>query len=150
MQSLLMNPDLKSLLIGIAGAFIVLAIQRIWMSYRRSSVKQSLAYMEWEKSHFIEIQKSATALNRSSFRSLFYILFFISLAGTLHAAHSDLPAKLLVFDQVVSFFEIVFWFVAVFRSFSLFRLYSSFKRPEETIARMDATIDALKKRIGES
>src|SRR5690606_4107591 len=126
MKSLLMNSDLKSLLIGIVGAFIVIAIQKIWIGYRRSSIKQSLSYMEWEKSHFKEIQKSATALNRSSFRSLFYILLFISLAGALHAAHSDLPVKIVALDQALSFFELVFWFVAISRSFSLFRLYSSF------------------------
>lgn len=139
--------NFENLIIGVAGGLAVILIQWIWRQNKRSSLQESLQYLEWEKQYFNEILKSSVALNRNSFRSIFYILLFIGIANIISVVFRN--ANDIYIKYIGEALEMTAWSVVVFRSWKLFKLYSSFKNHKDTLEYMDNKIQSIRKNLTE-
>lgn len=84
--------DLRTLVTGVAGGLIVLVIAGGFRAYRRKSISEDIKFLEYEKSHLEAMKRSSVEMNRSSFRTVFFLLFLLGLANLMPKLFSYLPA----------------------------------------------------------
>ncbi len=73
--------DLRSLLIGIVGSFIVLGINRIYRAHKIKNIRMDIENLEFEKNRLEVMSKSSVKMNMLSFKAIFALMALIGLAN---------------------------------------------------------------------
>ena len=137
--------ELKTLLIGILGGFLVLGISKFHKSYRRKSIKEEIQDLEYEKELLTNMKRSSVELTRSSFRFIFAVFMFFALANLVPSLFTLLEDP--IFNKVARFFEIFFWACSFSLSLLFWRRYDDLKNFESTSNKLDEKIEKLKSKI---
>lgn len=135
--------DLKALFIGIAGAFIVLGIQKLYRKYQIKSILQDIEIIEIEKQHLEAMKASSVEMNRSAFKSLFIVLSLISLAELI-------PTFVVVVStagiSVTHGVSLMVWSAVLGLSLKFTKRYHNLGNYEKSIERMEDRLKKLKVR----
>ena len=135
--------DLRALLIGIAGALIVLGIQKLYRKYQIKSILQDIEIIEIEKQHLEAMRASSVEMNRSAFKSLFIVLSLISLAELISTLMSIVSTTGF---SVIHGKSIMVWSAVLGLSLKFTKRYHNLGNYEKSIERMEERLKKLKKR----
>ncbi|MGF1727053.1 hypothetical protein [Photobacterium nomapromontoriensis] len=75
--------DMKSLLIGVVGGFLVLAITYAFRMYRTKTLKNDIELLDLEIETLDKMKRSSVEMNRASFRGLYALLFLFGLINLI-------------------------------------------------------------------
>jgi Na+/H+ antiporter NhaD/arsenite permease-like protein len=137
--------DLKTLLLGIAGGLLVLAISKAYRAYRRKSIQDDISFTEYEKKHLEEMKRSSVEMNRSSFRALFALCLLIGLANLIPMFLKFVNAEKL--SEISSLISLVIWSVFVGLSIKFWRRYDNLKNYKEATRKMDEKLEILQVKL---
>jgi F0F1-type ATP synthase membrane subunit a len=132
--------DLKSLAIGIVGAFIVLAITKIYRAYHRKTIRDDIEFVEYEKQHLESMKKSSVEMNRSSFRAIFSLFLLVALANLIPAFFSAISSSL---DEVASLFAIAIWSLIIGLCYKFQQRYDNLKNYKEASKKLETKLIKL-------
>jgi len=137
--------DIKTLIIGILGGVVVLALSKAYRAYRIKTLKQDIEFLEFEKNHLAEMKRSSVERNRSSFRALFAVLMFIALANFLPILFS--LAGLFQSGHFNMFVNLILWGMVLGLSGKFWRRYDNLKNFKEATQKMEEKLARLKEKI---
>jgi hypothetical protein len=137
--------DLKSLLIGIVGGLIVLALSKLYRGYRRRSIQDDIRFLEFERQHLEEMKRSSIEMNRSSFRAIFIIFLLIGLANLLPKFLSVVNAEAL--SGFSTLLTLVIWSVFVGLCFKYWRRYENLKNFRDATRKMNEKLQSLQDKL---
>jgi len=135
--------DLKALLIGIAGAFIVLGIQKLYRKYQIKSILQDIEIIEIEKQHLEAMRSSGVEMNRSAFKSLFIVLSLISFAELIPTFISIVSTTGVSVTHGIS---LMVWSAVLGLSLKFTKRYHNLGNYDKSIERMEVRLGKLKER----
>lgn len=136
-----MESDIRSLLIGIVGGLIVLAIVKIFKTYQRKSIKDDIEMLEYEKEHLAEMKNSSVEMSRSSFRSIFMLFIFLGSANLIPSLFT------LTNLSIGSFMSVVLWGMMIALSVRFWRRYDNLKNYKDAVEKIDKKLTSLREKL---
>ena len=140
--------DLRSLVIGIVGGLIVVILVWAFRAYRRKSIADDIAFLEFEKEHLEAMKRSGVEMSRSSFRAIFTLLFIFGLTNLIPRLISHVGEGLLT--SVSSFLSLTLWALFVALCYRFWQRYDNLKNYKAAIARIDAKLQKLQTQLEKS
>ena len=140
--------EFKALFWSVIGGFIVLAIAKIYRSYKMKSIKNDIDLIEFEMSHLEAMKKSSVEMNRSSFKGIFFILFLISLSNVIPHAFSFLIGG--DFSNASSFIAFSLWVLTSAVALKLWKRYDNIKNFKDACTRLEAKKQKLEMKLKNS
>jgi len=133
--------DFRSLIIGVVGGFIVIAIAKGYRLYRRKSIKDDIEYLEFEKSRIEVMSKSGVKMNMHSFRSIFALFLIFGLANLIPKCFELIAAS--NFSNLSLLSSIVIWATFVGLSLRFVKRYDRLENRKEACEKLDEKISKL-------
>lgn len=137
--------DIKTLIIGVIGGLLVLLISKAINSYRLKSLKDDINFLELEKRHLEEMKRSSIEMNRSAFRSIFSLLFFIGLANFIPRVLLLINAP--AFNVIADYLTALIWGLFVFLSLKFWQRYDNLKNYKAAINKIEEKLEKLNNKI---
>jgi hypothetical protein len=141
--------DVKSLMIGVIGGVIVLAIQRLWLIYSVKGAARRLREAEAYKSHLDNLAKSDRALLVHAFAAIFFLLGMICLLFGIETSRS-LYSEFDVFVWAIDLRELLFLLLWVLVALLCFGVGLNFHRLADypkSAEKLDKRIAKLKDKV---
>lgn len=140
--------DLKSLVIGVVGGFIVLGVSSIRRAYTKKSLRDDIEFVEYEINHLSEMKRSSVEMNRSSFQALFAVLTLIAIANVVpvvtHLFGVDVVTKL------GEYLQLLLWGAVLGLAVKFWRRYHNLKNFKEATAKLDRKLELLRSKYQKS
>ena len=134
------------ILYGAIGSLITVLIIKIITLFHQKTIRDDISFLEYEKEHLAEMKRSSVAMNRSSFRAIFLVLFLIGLANVVHNLF-----KLAAFSETTSlFFSMALWMLVAAVSLKFFRRYEHLKNYKEYVKNSDIKLKKLNSKVKKS
>lgn len=135
--------DLRALIIGIIGAFIVLGIQRVYRKYQLKSINQDIEVLEMEKNHLEAMKASSVEMSRSAYKSVFIIFSLISV-GELASS----LIEIVVNDNktISNIIALAVWSSVLGLSLKFTKRYHNLGNYERSIEQMEEKLHVLKEK----
>jgi len=137
--------DLKSLLIGIVGGLIVIAISKAYKSYKKKTIQEDINILEFEKKHLEEMKRSSVEMNRSSFRAVFALFFFIGLANLVPTFFALINIEPLTKSSL--FVVLAIWAMFIALSLKFWNRYNNLKNYNQAMKQMEQKLEKLQERL---
>ena len=137
--------DLKSLLIGILGGLIVLAVSKFYKAYRVKKIRDDISLLEYERSHLEEMKRSSVEMNRSAFRSIFAMLSLMGFAKLSDPILAFINGRVGLDANTV--FSIIIWGMFFTLSVKMWQRYDNLKNYKDAIGKMDTKLSKLQQKL---
>lgn len=128
--------DLKSLVIGIFGTLIVMAVVAGFKRTRIKSLRDDITFIDFEIEQLSKIRKSSVEMNRSSFKGIFAMFFLFGLANLIPLAF-ELAGLENIF-HIPQIASLALWSAFVGVAYRWWKRYDNLKNYQETIAQLES------------
>jgi len=136
--------DIKSIIIGIISGLLVIYIHSIYKKHKIRKIKDEIDLLEWEKSHIERMRRSSIEMSRSSFKALFIVLMFMSLANLIPEFFNLIGLGSIMLTKIVS---LIAWLLVFLLAQKFWKRYDDIKNYKEYIGKTEKKIEDLRGKL---